>query len=233
MHELRLSRDFSRIRDRTFDVAIVGGGITGVAIAREAAARGLNVCLVEKNDFGWFTSSATSKLLHGGLRYLEHYEFGLVRESIAERRRVGNASSHLVRELGIRIPVYRGQTVGRFQLKLGFLIYDALAWDRNKGVAEDLHLPRHNWINAERLLKIVPAVPALKLRGAYTYYEYQSVHPERLTLDWALTAVRAGALLFNHARLERFEMGRESDGSRRIETAIVKDLDTRSRPGCS
>ncbi|MCB1327489.1 MAG: glycerol-3-phosphate dehydrogenase/oxidase [Spirochaetales bacterium] len=228
MHELRLSRDFNRTRDRTFDVAIVGGGITGVAIAREAAARGLDVCLVEKNDFGWFTSSATSKLLHGGLRYLEHYEFGLVRESIAERRRVGNASSHLVRELGIRIPVYRGQKVGRFQLKLGFLIYDALAWDRNKGVAEDLRLPRHNWLSAGRLSQMVPAVPSANLRGAFTYYEYQSVHPERLTLDWALTAVRAGALLFNHTRLERFEMGKEPDGSRRIDAAIVKDLESGS-----
>ena len=117
-----------------FDVIVIGGGVSGVAIAREAALRGQRTLCVEKNDFGWATSAATSRLLHGGLRYLANFEFGLVRESLRERRILACAAPCLIRPLKFLVPIYRGAKPTRLEMKLALLIYDALAFDRNRGM---------------------------------------------------------------------------------------------------
>ena len=185
---------------------MIGGGVTGVAIAREAAVRGFSVCCLEKNDFGCATSAATSKLLHGGLRYLANFEFGIVRESLRERRILGCAAPHLVRPLKFLVPIYAGEKPTRLEMKIALVLYDLLAFDRNRGVAEDKRLPGHSWLSRSQVLRLEPGVNSRgvsggELKGAYVYYDYQSVFPERLLLDWALTGAQAGAHFLNHCEV--------------------------------
>ena len=116
---------------RVFDVLVIGGGITGCAIARDAALRGLSVALVEKNDFASGTSSRSSRLIHGGVRYLEHGHVHLVFESSAERHRLLRLAPHLVRPLAFTWPVYANARIPRWKLGAGLLLYDALSLFRN------------------------------------------------------------------------------------------------------
>src|SRR6476646_11462592 len=110
-----------------FDVLVIGGGITGAGIALDAAARGLSVALVEKDDFAAGTSGRSSRLVHGGLRYLEHGDFGLVRESLREREVLLRIAPHLVRPLPILIPIYSGMSRGRTKIRAGMFDYDLLS----------------------------------------------------------------------------------------------------------
>src|SRR3954451_14762185 len=127
------TRRLSAFADRHFDLLVIGGGITGCGIARDAALRGLSVALVEKNDFASGTSSRSSRLIHGGVRYLEHGHLHLVFESSAERRRLLRLAPHLVRPLRFTWPVYAGARIPRWKLGAGLLLYDMLALFRNVG----------------------------------------------------------------------------------------------------
>src|SRR3954471_876405 len=124
-------RDLNRLCDRVFDVLIVGGGSSGAGIALDAASRGLHVALVDKGDFASATSSASSKLVHGGLRYLEHGDFVLVREALHERRRLLANAPHLVWPLRFVLPFYAGARVPPWQWRLGLTLYDLLAASGN------------------------------------------------------------------------------------------------------
>src|SRR3954467_13698234 len=127
--------DLSR---HTFDALIVGGGITGAGIARDAALRGLSVALIDKGDFASGTSSRSSRLVHGGVRYLEHGHLHLVFEASAERRRLLRLAPHLVHPLAFTWPVYEGARIPRWKLRLGLTAYDALALFRNVGAHRSL-----------------------------------------------------------------------------------------------
>src|ERR1700712_592707 len=124
---------FTSLGGRRFDLLVIGGGITGCGIAREAALRGLSVALVEKSDFASGTSSRSSRLIHGGVRYLEHGHLHLVFESSAERRRLLRLAPHLVRPLQFTWPVYEGARIPRWKLGAGLTLYDALSLFRNVG----------------------------------------------------------------------------------------------------
>src|SRR3990167_4101087 len=130
-----------RMRSEEFDLLIIGGGITGAATARDAVTRGLRVALVEKRDFAWGTSSRSSKLIHGGLRYLENFELGLVFEALSERAHLLKTAPHLVRPLKFFVPVYSGTGRGRFVLSVGMWLYDFLALFRAQGFLK--RLSRH------------------------------------------------------------------------------------------
>src|SRR5687768_17823445 len=125
------TRALESLGRETFDVLVIGGGINGAAIARDAALRGLRVALVERDDFAAGTSSRSSRLIHGGLRYLEHGYFHLVFESSRERRLLLALAPHLVQPLAFTWPVYRGARVPRWKLAAGLLLYDALSLFRN------------------------------------------------------------------------------------------------------
>ena len=124
--------------DQQFDILIIGGGITGVGAARDAAYRGLKVAVIEMNDLAFGTSSRSSKLVHGGLRYLESYEFSLVFEAVSERRILMNIAPHLVNPLGFLFPIYKGSRRSSFTVNLGMWVYDGLSLFRSPKIHRNL-----------------------------------------------------------------------------------------------
>ena len=174
----------------TFDVLVVGGGITGTGVARDAAMRGLRVALVEREDFASGTSSRSSRLVHGGIRYLEHGQLRLVFESSRERRTLLRIAPHLVRPLAFTWPVYEGARVPRWKLAAAMLLYDTLALYRNVG--------RHHRLGAGAVHASEPALTMRGLRGGARYWD-AATDDARLTLATVMAARDAGAIVINHA----------------------------------
>ena len=187
-----------------FDCIIIGGGITGAAVAYEAASRGLKVALCEKNDFGWATSAATSKLIHGGLRYLNYFEFGLVRESLRERRILENIAPNLVYPFPFMIPNYNRLENNRWVLKIGMILYDILSYDKAFTWDKSKKIPMHFTLSKEKALKEEPNIRPEGLTAATVYYDCQSIFPERLTLAFIKSAVAYGAKVANYAEVVNF-----------------------------
>lgn len=198
-----LSRPVERLRER-FDVVIVGGGITGIWVAREAASRGLKVALVDRGDFGAETSAATTKYIHGGIRYLEQYDFGVVRESLRERRILALGAPHLVEQTKFIMPAWRWSKPGAPILGAGMALYDLLSYDRNREAPPSLRIPHPRWMSKKKLLQSVPWLEPSGLLGAFAYHDTLNVHPERLLLAYAKSAEAAGAVLVNHCRADAF-----------------------------
>jgi len=182
-------------RDK-FDIAIVGGGITGAGIARDAALRGLSVALVEKGDFGSGTSSRSSRMIHGGLRYLRQRHISLVRESLRERGVLLKIAPHLARPFPFLLPIYGGGLEERLQLKLGLTAYDLLAGRRA--------LEHHRMLSRGEVLREEPALSPDGLQGALRYFDCV-VHDARLTLATARSAARQGAAVANYVQATSLE----------------------------
>src|SRR5271167_3268711 len=140
-------RAIDRLANETFDLLIIGGGVTGACVARDAAMRGLKIALIEKNDFASATSAHNSKLVHGGLRYLANFELGLVRESLKERRIWQRIAPHLVSPLPFLVPLYGAGARARTTLAAGLTLYDLLSYDRRWLDDPEQRLPRHRWLN--------------------------------------------------------------------------------------
>ena len=172
-----------------FDIVIIGGGITGAGIAREGALAGLRVALLERDDFASGTSSRSSRLVHGGVRYLEHGHLALVFESSHERRVLLDLAPHLVRPLAFTWPVYTGARVPRWKLRAGLTLYDTLALFRN--------VRRHESLNRNAVLAYEPALEPAGLLGGARYWD-AATDDTRLTLASALSAREAGATVVNH-----------------------------------
>jgi glycerol-3-phosphate dehydrogenase len=183
-------RSFSQLDAAPFDVLVVGGGITGAGIARDAALRGLKTALVERDDFASGTSSRSSRLVHGGVRYLEHGYLHLVFEASRERRTLLSIAPHLVHPLAFTWPVYAGARVPRWKLGAGLLLYDALALFRNVGT--------HRQLSVAQVLANEPALRSDGLQGGAQYWD-AATDDARLTLANALAAAEAGAVVVNHA----------------------------------
>ncbi|HEU5174017.1 MAG TPA: glycerol-3-phosphate dehydrogenase/oxidase [Gemmatimonadaceae bacterium] len=181
------------LQTQVFDVLVIGGGITGCGAARDAALRGLRVGLVEQNDFASGTSSRSSRLVHGGVRYLEHGHLGLVFEASAERRRLLGLAPHLVRPLAFTWPVYRGARVPRWKLAAGLALYDALALFRN--------VRRHARLGRAAVMEREPALRDAELLGGATYYD-AATDDARLTLANAVDAALHGAAVANYVRAD-------------------------------
>jgi len=206
---------------RTFDILIVGGGIVGCGIARDAALRGLSVALVELEDFAWGASSRTSKLAHGGLRYLEHGEVHLVHESVRERERLLALAPHLVRPLPFLLPHTRGGGwPPLWLLRAGLWLYDRFAGATLAG--------RHTMLSAHEVLAREPGTAGLTLDGGAAYYDAQ-MDDARITLEVALDAAGAGAVVVNHAEVVRFGGG--GDGA--LNRAAIRDRLTGRLHECS
>jgi glycerol-3-phosphate dehydrogenase len=206
-----------------FDLVVIGGGITGVCVAREAAGRGLRTLMVEKGDFGEGTSSATSKYIHGGIRYLETYEFGVVRESLRERRILGLAAPHLVSKTRFVMPAWKWSKPGAMLIGAGVVLYDALSYDKNKNAPKSLKMPHPAWVPKKKLLREVPWLKADDLYGAWAYPDTLSIHPERLLLAFLQTAVQAGAVALNHVKATGFVTEPNADGTIGVRGIEVED----------
>lgn len=194
-----------------YDLVVIGGGITGAGIARDAALRGVKVALFEKADFGAGTSSKSSKLIHGGLRYLEHGEIRLVFESVSERRVQTRVAPHLVRPLPFLVPIYDGVRPGFEIMNVGLWLYDSLALFRSPRLHKAYR-------GVKAALTIEPQLRAEGLRGVLEYYDC-ATDDARLVLENALDAIALGADCHTYTEVLRFER----DGNRRITGVAVRD----------
>jgi glycerol-3-phosphate dehydrogenase len=191
-----LKRDFSRLKTESFDIIVIGGGIVGTGIARDAALRGLHTLLVEKEDFGYGTTSRSSRLIHGGLRYLRTFQFKLVRQDLREREILLKIAPHLVKRLKFLIPLPKSESYYRLTLPLGLCLYDILAL--GQGVPHWQRYSRDKALSMEPRLADVP-----ELTGAYLYYDGQAAAMERLGIENIISADEKGACILNHAAAGR------------------------------
>jgi glycerol-3-phosphate dehydrogenase len=179
-----------------FDVAIVGGGIIGSGIARDAALRGLRVALLERADYGGGTTAGSTRLIHGGLRYLEMLDFALVRMDLTERETLLRIAPHLVKPLEFLLPFYNRGWLERSRLKAGLMLYDLLSGRHRK-------MPGHRMYSAAQTLRIEPALCRTGLQGAAGYWDAQVDSPERLAIENVLDARAHGAVTMNYAEVVR------------------------------
>lgn len=201
-----------RLTAGRFDLLVIGGGITGCGVARDAVLRGMRVALVEQGDLASGTSSRSSRLIHGGVRYLEQGALRLVFEASAERRRLLRLAPHLVRPLAFTWPVYRGARVPLWKLRAGLALYDLLALFRNVG--------RHRRLHVADVSAQEPALHADSLVGGATYWD-AATDDARLTLATGLDAARAGAVIATYTEVTDFV----HEGAR-ISGAVVRNTFT-------
>lgn len=179
----------------TVDVLIIGGGINGAGIARDAARRGLKVAMIEMNDLAWGTSSRSSKLVHGGIRYLEQLEFSLVFEAVSERRILLDIAPHLVNPLGFLFPVYKNSRRNLSTIQAGMWLYDGLSLFRSP--------KRHRILKVADIKREEPALTTKDMKGSPLYYDC-STDDARLTLENALDAAQSSATIVTWAKVESF-----------------------------
>ncbi|MBA3839646.1 MAG: glycerol-3-phosphate dehydrogenase [Thermoleophilaceae bacterium] len=207
------ARALDALARRRFDLIVVGAGVNGAGIARDAAMRGLSVLLLDKGDLSAGTTQWSTRLVHGGLRYLEHAEVGLVRESLHERERLLHVAGHLVRPLPMVIPIYESDRRGPRLIRLGMAAYDALSLRKS--------LDHHHVLSVEELLEREPGLVPDGLKGGALYYDAQVEFPERLVVENALSAREEGALVLTYAGVERIL----------VEENVVRGVELRDRLG--
>lgn len=188
-----MNRDFSALINQQFDLLVCGGGIYGAWTAYDAALRGLKVAIVEQNDWGSATSSASSKLIHGGLRYLETYDFKLVKKSIKERQLLLQLAPHRVWPLHFGLPVYKHSRIGRLQFKAGLMLYDYFSDDANPTM-------HHQYFNRKDFHEHFPLLTDEALTSGFTYADAQT-DDTRLVLELISGAVQSGAVCVNYCKL--------------------------------
>ncbi len=206
-------------QNKTYDLIVIGGGISGAAVAYEAASQGYTVALVEKSDFGAGTSAATSKLIHGGLRYLANLELGLVRESLKERKTLENIAPNFVYPLAFIVPLHKYGVRKKSILEPGMILYDLLSYDKGMTWDKSKKLPLHRLLSRAAALELEPLIGAEDLTGAILYYDCANLNPERLTLAFIKSAVKFGADVANYARVEDF-----IHSDKRLSGLVVRDL---------
>jgi glycerol-3-phosphate dehydrogenase len=204
IRSFKMKRFIENHSGKLYDIIVVGGGITGSAVAYEAASRGLSVALVEKGDFGAATSSATSKMIHGGLRYLANFEFGIVRESLKERRILENIAPNFVYPIPFMVPLYNHSKANKWIMEPGMIIYDVLSYDKGFTWDRTKRIPMHRFLSGKEVLEIEPVVKADNLTGGIVFYDCASIIPERLTLAFVKSAVKYGADVSNYSKVEDF-----------------------------
>jgi glycerol-3-phosphate dehydrogenase len=186
-----MKRDFKTISSKTYDVIVIGGGIVGAGIARDLTLRGLDTLLLEKEDFGSGTTSRSTRLGHGGLRYMAQLDFGLVRQDLSEREVLLRIAPHLVHPLPFLLPVH--STFLTVEMGLGTTLYDVLSFDKT--------LPNHKFYSRKKTMELEPGLKVPNLQGSYLYYDCKIPFTERLNFETALSACEGGATVVNHARV--------------------------------
>jgi len=190
-----MKRNFDKFIKKRYDLLVIGGGINGAGIAHLAQDHGLKVALLEKGDFASGTSGKSTKLIHGGIRYLENFDFGLVIESLKERTIQLKAAPHLVKPLSFIIPVYKKDKRPLWMMKLGVLLYDWLAGSHSIG--------KHLRLSADRISELIPGIKREGLQGGILYYDAQ-MDDARLCLENILSAKERGADIANYVEVQSF-----------------------------
>jgi glycerol-3-phosphate dehydrogenase len=190
------------LKTKKYDLLVIGGGITGAGIALDAVLRGLSVALVEKGDFASGTSSKSTKLIHGGLRYLKQMDFALVQEVGTERAVVHNIAPNLVKPEKMLLPLYQGGTYSKFLTSFGLALYDFLAAVKKT--------ERRVMVSSKEALKLEPLLKAERLKGAGLYYEYRT-DDARLTIEIIKTAIDKGADCLNYCEVIDFDYDNEGN----------------------
>jgi glycerol-3-phosphate dehydrogenase len=192
---IMINRDLGSFSNETYDLVVVGGGIIGCGIARDASLRGLKTLLIDKEDFSYGTTSASTRLIHGGLRYLRQFEFGLVRMDMREREILLKIAPHLVSPLPFLIPMT--SHLDRIVMAAGMVLYDLLSFDKS--------LPHFRYFSRKKTLEMEPDLKLENLKGSYRYYDCQIAFAERLCIENVLCAAEHGASIANHAMLTGVE----------------------------
>ena len=203
-------RDFAQVQQTDYDVIVIGGGINGAGVARDAALRGLKTILVEKNDFASGSSSWSSRLIHGGLRYLEYFEFPLVRESLKEREVLLRTAPHLVTPLQLTIPIYGDRSRPYWKIWAGMILYDIFSFDKT--------LPVHRMLPKAKFKQLFRSLDEDNLAGGSQYYDGQVTLAERLCLENIISAQNAGATALNYVEVIELPIKNE-----RITDVVCKD----------
>ncbi len=211
-------------RDRIYDVVVIGGGITGASVAYDAASRGLKVALLEKNDFSGATSAATSKLIHGGLRYLANMEFSLVRESLKERKILEDIAPNFVYPFPMLMTHYKSSLKNsKWFVKAGLTLYDILSYDRGSTWDESKKIPLHKTVSTKKALEMQPCLKEQGLSGASVFYDCMSIFPERLTLAFIKSAMAFGADVANYVKVDGFIIDRSGSVAGVTATDLLND----------
>lgn len=205
-----MKRNLSLLNSKKLDLLVCGGGIYGAWTAYDAALRGLNVAIIEQDDWASTTSSASSKLIHGGLRYLESYDFKLVKKSLHERQMLLSVAPHRVWPLRFGVPVYTRSYIASLRLKLGLMLYDWFAGDAD----QTMH---HRYLNHPCFTDHFPALEAATLSGGFTYTDAQT-DDARLVLELISGAIDASAIAVNYCKMTQLL---ETNGH--VVGAIVND----------
>lgn len=208
-------QNIKRLQNEKFDVLIIGGGITGAGVARDAAMRGLKVGLIEAYDFASGTSSRSSKLIHGGIRYLENLEFHLVFEALSERTKLFEIAPHLVHPLRFMIPLYENSRVGMFKMGLGMWFYDALSLFQ----APEMH----ERLNSKESMERMPILEPNQLKGSFVYSDAY-MDDDRLVHETLRSANEAGAIAVNYVKVLKAQL---NSTSKKIESLIAEDVLTK------
>ena len=203
-------RDFAQIQQTNYDVIIIGGGINGAGVARDAALRGLKTILIEKSDFASGSSSWSTRLIHGGLRYLEYFEFPLVRESLKEREVLLRTAPHLVNPLQLTIPIYSDRSRPYWKIWAGMILYDIFSFDKT--------LPIHRMLSKTKFQQLFRSVDRENLAGGSQYYDGQVTLAERLCLENIISAQNAGATVLNYVEVTQLPIQ-----DSRITAVVCKD----------
>ncbi|MCB1175265.1 MAG: glycerol-3-phosphate dehydrogenase/oxidase [Leptospiraceae bacterium] len=207
------------------DLLVIGGGISGASILYDATQRGLTSLLVEKSDFASGTSQASSRLIHGGLRYLQNMEFGMVRESLRERRNLGRLAPHCIRPLGFLFAKQRGRGTSLALVRIGLWLYDLLSFDRNRRIHQRLHLPRSRYLSPAACVAQEFRLPVHQLTGGVLYYDYQNQSPERFTWEFIQAAQQKGGRAWNYCKLDSLEY----DPTSGLYTAVIARSQTKDQ----
>ena len=223
-------RDLDRLTARTFDLLVVGGGIYGLAIAYDAAQRGLAVALIEQNDFGGGSSFNHLRTIHGGLRYLQTLDLRRARESVRERRTLARIAPHAVRPLPFALPLYRSLRAGKTAMRFGFLLDRIVAFDRNTRVAPALRLPAGQVVSRSEAAQRFPGLRRQGLTGAAVWSDYITAESDRLTFSVATAADEHGAVLANYVEaVSPLTDGQRVTGMRARDRQTGRDLEVGAR----
>ncbi|MDP3694941.1 MAG: FAD-dependent oxidoreductase, partial [Desulfocapsaceae bacterium] len=205
-----MKRDLKKLASETLDILVIGGGAHGATIAYHAAMAGYKIAIIDKKDFCSATSANSLKILHGGLRYLQHLNIKRMRHSIMARREMMRLAPHLVQPLSCIMPAYGYGLRGKKIMQAALFLNDCISWDRNIGLPADIQLPPGFTVSKQRCQELIPGIKTENLHGASIWHDTLAVDTERLIMTYLLEAERLGALAANYAEATGVNM--DGDG---------------------